>query len=967
MQDASACANIAQCGDCVVHCNCGGARPCLGSNTTLRCLGADDPVRSLLPVQLPNGQFPLGECDASASAGTVGLVAPDLCGPSLCCPASPFVPAGCQNDLDARLGMTGQCQAMVDSGSFSCEASFCPTCGQLAGQCDQLCGYGLCAVCGDCFPSARLGLGRPDTCDDGNAQDGDGCSSSCQVEDGWTCTKQVVSVTDMTIGVQTVTTIDRCTTCTDSPVAWVDSQGYTCEDYKLFGACDANSLSSDALVLGGRIRSTPEYFRYQFLYNIEVTPSNPLKMLVSVAAANDAHIFLGKPGEYGFEIVIGGWNNGLSVLKMEPTQQTLGNHYGRLLSESEMRTFWVYYAWDGNLSVGQGEVFWENATLWGSTTSIHVVSSRNWYDSTTQISLLNEVYISTGWHAVGAWDVRLKGGFAGVTLGSLADGSGIDATSACCVCGGGVSGRPCEQRDPTPVGGGELPFQARGDVIGSTEGSRRLSGLGGFASDPLLLGKPSTDGFSLNLNFTSCTTTQQSDPSGDWCILEVAVVPAVAKNRVMSPLANVWTQVLDPGCRLMNHHQVGSSYSWQATGCNFTSGALYAAALHLTTGQGDVLLLIDLQIPGIPTYTPSSVFFSDSDVRRGYLLGEVTVQGAEDESNILQYRAYFGRSNDTRVNFLADARAAGIGWVNTYSGGGLRNGFNNECLYGDCSWKMQLSRTAGNGQPYSQYIIRHDYTGLCLCYANSVLSRSECYANLLTLNSPMAYKYTPSGNGALVDRNNNFYKTIWYRDIGDPNTKTMESVKAVMQQVCDDYTPCVGFLIAETNLDGIILLDRTYGTDEYPGLWPPEIHPALLAVGAEAAWSAYGDSQALSPANPTRTSLDIVNDPMWQPWLAFIKEKKDPDCLWSLQDRIFNSTVESRLKSSASAACLCQVPETTETVGADGVAAPAADDSVHKPHIGKFCDAMWMDFTVDGQELGERTLSDGGRSRNRPR
>ena len=27
----------------------------------------------------------------------------------------------------------------------------------------------------------------------------------------------------------------------------------------------------------------------------------------------------------------------------------------------------------------------------------------------------------------------------------------------------------------------------------------------------------------------------------------------------------------------------------------------------------------------------------------------------------------------------------------------------------------------------------------------------------------------------------------------------------------------VGFLIAETNLDGIILLDRTYGTDEYPG------------------------------------------------------------------------------------------------------------------------------------------------------
>ena len=31
-----------------------------------------------------------------------------------------------------------------------------------------------------------------------------------------------------------------------------------------------------------------------------------------------------------------------------------------------------------------------------------------------------------------------------------------------------------------------------------------------------------------------------------------------------------------------------------------------------------------------------------------------------------------------RVNFLSDERAAGIGWVNTYADGGLRNGYNNE-------------------------------------------------------------------------------------------------------------------------------------------------------------------------------------------------------------------------------------------------------------------------------------------------
>lgn len=947
MQDASACANIPQCGDCVVHCNCGGAPSCLGSNTTLRCLGENDAVRNLPPASLPNGQFPFGVCDSSTAAGTVGLVAPDHCGLNLCCPENPFVPAGCQNELDARLGLTGQCQAMVDSGSFSCEQSFCPTCGKLAGQCDHLCGYGLCSVCGDCFRSARLAAGQPEPCDDGNAEDGDGCSSSCLVEDGWTCTKEAVLLPDAALGgVQRQTTVDRCTTCTDSPVAWTDSQGYTCEDYEMFAACDSNSLSSDALVLGGRLRMTPEYFQYQFLYNTDISPGKPLKMLVSVAAANDAHIFLGKPGEYGFEIVVGGWNNGQSVLRTQPTLQTLGNYYGALLDPSEMQTFWVYYAWDGNLSVGRGEVFWEMGFLHGSYLTTNLVSMRSWYDSVSQVSLLNEVHISTGWGAVGSWDVRLVDGFAGMTLGDLADGSGVDATSACCACGGGVSGRPCEQRV-----NGQLPFQARGDVAGSTEGSRRLSGLGGFASDPLLLGMPGTDGFSLSLNFTSCAVTQQSDPSGDWCILEVVVAPGMAKNRVITPLANVWTQMLDPGCRIMDHHQVGSGYIWQATGCNMTAGALYVLALHLTTSQGDVLLLMDLQIPGKPTYTPSSVVFSDSDVRRGYLLGEVTIEGAEDESNILQYRAYYGRSNDTRVNFLSDERAAGIGWVNTYADGGLRNGYNNECLYGDCSWKMQLSKTAGNGRPYNQYLIRHEHTGKCLCYANAVLSQNECYANLLTVDSPVAYKYLPSGNGALIDRNNEFYKTVWYRDIGDRATKTVESVLAIMQQVCDDFGPCVGVLIAETNFDGIILLDRTYGTEEYPGLWPPEVHPLLLAAGAEEAWNAFADSQALSPANPTRTSLDVLNDPMWQPWLAFIKEKKDPDCLWSIQDRIFNSTVESRLKSSASADCLCQVPTETTKVGEDGEEVPVTDPSVHKPHIGKFCDAMWMDFTIDGKEV----------------
>ena len=38
------------------------------------------------------------------------------------------------------------------------------------------------AVCGDGQ------LGGEEACDDGNGVDGDGCSSTCQVEEWWTCT-----------------------------------------------------------------------------------------------------------------------------------------------------------------------------------------------------------------------------------------------------------------------------------------------------------------------------------------------------------------------------------------------------------------------------------------------------------------------------------------------------------------------------------------------------------------------------------------------------------------------------------------------------------------------------------------------------------------------------------------------------------------------------------------------------------
>lgn len=57
--------------------------------------------------------------------------------------------------------------------------------------------------------------------------------------------------------------------------------------------------------------------------------------------------------------------------------------------------------------------------------------------------------------------------------------------------------------------------------------------------------------------------------------------------------------------------------------------------------------------------------------------GEVNITGVEDESNVLQYRAYFGGSNNSKVDYISDERAAKIGWINTFASGGLRSGFNN--------------------------------------------------------------------------------------------------------------------------------------------------------------------------------------------------------------------------------------------------------------------------------------------------
>lgn len=51
----------------------------------------------------------------------------------------------------------------------------------------------------------------------------------------------------------------------------------------------------------------------------------------------------------------------------------------------------------------------------------------------------------------------------------------------------------------------------------------------------------------------------------------------------------------------------------------------------------------------------------------------------------------------------------------------------------------------------SQWLLCSEYC-LCALRALQELKQEPCPAELLTLDTPVTYKYTPTGNGALLDR-----------------------------------------------------------------------------------------------------------------------------------------------------------------------------------------------------------------------
>ncbi|MEK9206924.1 MAG: myxococcus cysteine-rich repeat containing protein, partial [Patescibacteria group bacterium] len=124
------------------------------SNCTGKVCGSDGCGGSCSPGCNPSTEF----CDA------VGQ-----CISSSCTPASN--PCGTFVCGTAQNGTCGSVNCGVNNGlcssGFTCNAT---------GQCISLCGNGI--------------INTGEACDDGNTANLDGCSSSCQVEGGWTCSGQ---------------------------------------------------------------------------------------------------------------------------------------------------------------------------------------------------------------------------------------------------------------------------------------------------------------------------------------------------------------------------------------------------------------------------------------------------------------------------------------------------------------------------------------------------------------------------------------------------------------------------------------------------------------------------------------------------------------------------------------------------------------------------------------------------------
>lgn len=140
---------------------------------------------------------------------------------------------------------------------------------------------------------------------------------------------------------------------------------------------------------GATVVYTPNSYNYLSLTPYGFDASRVSSFAFKVMACNDAHLALYSNSGSLYEIVIGGWGNGQSVIRDRKQGSNLAAYRGRVISCSSYTYFWTSWS-GGTVRVGKG-------------TSVGSSQIMSWHDSSPHS--VDYAAVSTGWGATGRWEV----------------------------------------------------------------------------------------------------------------------------------------------------------------------------------------------------------------------------------------------------------------------------------------------------------------------------------------------------------------------------------------------------------------------------------------------------------------------------------------------------------------------------------------------------------------------------------
>lgn len=139
--------------------------------------------------------------------------------------------------------------------------------------------------------------------------------------------------------------------------------------------------------------STTKKYEYMFLNENGISTSGSTFITFQVQACNDAHIALkSKVKEQPIEIVLGGWSDTRSCIRLAPQDQCLVTNVGAVLDCKEYRSFTVYW--------GDRHILVERGNTTASKSSIILNLPLDYYLDDVKVG------ISTGFGSSGSWIIE---------------------------------------------------------------------------------------------------------------------------------------------------------------------------------------------------------------------------------------------------------------------------------------------------------------------------------------------------------------------------------------------------------------------------------------------------------------------------------------------------------------------------------------------------------------------------------